>query len=43
MTNVVIQVYGDNISDEIFHLWNDECCYTDVYGAIYQMFFSSAE
>ena len=36
-TNVVIQVYGDNISDEIFRLRNNECCYTDVYGAIYQM------
>ena len=29
ITNVVIQVYGDNISDEIFRLWNDECYYTD--------------
>ena len=33
MTNVVIQAYGGNIpDDEIFRLWNNECCYTDVWG-----------
>ena len=38
--NILLQVSRGNIpDDEIFRLWNNECCYTDVYGAIYQMFF----
>ena len=33
-----IGIWGD-IPNVFFHLRNNECCYTDVYGAIYQMRF----
>ena len=32
MPNVVMQLYGGNIPDEIFRLRNAECCYAEVWG-----------
>lgn len=42
--NILLQVSRGNISDARFiSPWTNKRCYTDVYGAIYQMFFSSVE